>query len=147
MLAPVPLVWVTVVVGRVFDFKSYEPSGFMGVGDAMALEELNSHVKAVGVRPFNMVYSDQLGGDELDANFILIGGPNVNTLANEVMPRPARGLHFGDTASMKSPFRMIGTGTVYAPEVVTLIGDGRARLRSIVKRRETRSFPPSRSPS
>src|SRR5262245_5849885 len=71
-----------IVVGRVFQFASFEPSGFIGVGDANALAELRAYFDDIGVTGLTVSYADAVQGGDLKANLILLGGPDVNTVVS-----------------------------------------------------------------
>jgi hypothetical protein len=85
-----------IVLGRFLDFSQFEPSGLMGVGDAIALKELSSFFQLLGVRDFGVEYADRIEGELLKSNLILIGGPDSNAISREVVSRISTSLQFGN---------------------------------------------------
>ena len=53
------------VIGRFQEFGSFERSGMLGVGDAIALAELQYYLRQIGVAEPKVVYADSLAGDDL----------------------------------------------------------------------------------
>jgi hypothetical protein len=85
-----------IVIGRFIEFKKFEQSGFLGVGDAMALSELTSYLELFGLRNTPVSYADRVDGDSLKTNLILIGGPDANLITKEALARIPSTFHFGD---------------------------------------------------
>ena len=108
-----------VVVGRFLEFASFEQSGFLGVGDAMALAELRMHFESLGLRDFSVSYADRLDGDSLKTNLILIGGPDVNTITKEAVVRIQSTLRFGNPEHHEIAIYDSVTDRIYAPLVRT----------------------------
>ncbi|GAA3068006.1 hypothetical protein GCM10010448_59170 [Streptomyces glomeratus] len=77
---------LTVVVG-LHQLTGWEPSGFIGVGDAFALSELQQHFIRIGAPSPLITYSDRLDSPSRRNPLILIGGPDGNGITNEVMQR------------------------------------------------------------
>lgn len=85
-----------VVVGRwTGAFQAHEPSGFVGVGDANALSDLDTTFENLGIERTLPSYADQLHGDELDTNLIVIGGPVANPLSHKILEKLKPCLTFG----------------------------------------------------
>lgn len=74
---------VAVVVAAFMTFEDFEPSGFIGLGDAMGFAELRTLFHDLGVRDLRAVNSTDLVG-ALRQNLIVIGGPNGNVAAAEL---------------------------------------------------------------
>jgi hypothetical protein len=88
---------VSVILGRFSDLPMFEPCGLVGAGDNLALTELTTYFQHIGFKRFTVVYSDQIGWADrkpLEGNLILIGGPDTNTLAKEVLERLSLGIEF-----------------------------------------------------
>ena len=88
---------VTFILGRFTDLPGFEPCGLVGAGDNLALTELTGYFQRIGFKRFTVVYSDQIGWADrkpLEGNLILIGGPDTNTLAKEVLERLSLGIEF-----------------------------------------------------
>lgn len=85
------------ILGRFSDLPMFEPCGLVGAGDNLALTELTSYFQRIGFKRFSVVYADQIGWADrkpLEGNLILIGGPDTNTLAKEVLERLTLGVEF-----------------------------------------------------
>jgi hypothetical protein len=82
-----------IVLGRVSGFT--EPTGFSSVGCARGLAELQIHFKLLNLPEIIVEYDDDLHGDDLKSNLILIGGPAVNTITRQVLSRIGSKLRFG----------------------------------------------------
>jgi hypothetical protein len=88
---------VTFILGRFSDLPTFEPCGLVGAGDNLALTELTGYFQRIGFKGFTIVYADQIGWADrkpLEGNLILIGGPDTNTLAKEVLERLSLGVEF-----------------------------------------------------
>lgn len=72
------------VVSRFFRDVAFEPSGFMGVGDANALNEARSYLSLMGAEMVSIMYSDMFPGEKLRSNMILLGGPDGNRVSEMV---------------------------------------------------------------
>ncbi len=106
-----------IVVGRHHKFKSFEPSGFLGVGSAIGLAELNTQLESLGLRNFSTTYPDRLNGDDLKSNLILIGGPDANAITNEAITRIKTTLKFGNPETHEIAIYDSQTQTTYAPTI------------------------------
>ncbi len=85
-----------IVLGRFTEFSQFEQSGFLGVGDAVAMTEIQSCLGTLGISGVPISYADRLDGDALKTNLILLGGPDANVLARETVSRLITTLKFGD---------------------------------------------------
>ena len=83
------------VVGRFLQFPNFEPSGLIGAGDASALIELKTFFEKMGLGQIEVHYSDQIDGDLLQANLILVGGPEANLVTREAVVKMIPALEFG----------------------------------------------------
>ncbi len=94
---------LSVVVGR-FRLNDFEPSGVVGAGDNIALNELSTHLAKIGFKRFSVSYHDEHVGHgtrsaaSLHGNLILLGGPDANSLTHEVLTRTALGIHFTEVS-------------------------------------------------
>jgi hypothetical protein len=66
------------------DLQSFEQSGLIGVGDALALSEILAQCRLAGLTPGCPQIDKSLQGDDLRSNLILLGGPDVNSVTNDV---------------------------------------------------------------
>jgi hypothetical protein len=85
-----------IVLGRFREFQPFEQSGFVGVGDAAAMMELQTHFESLGLSGVPVSYADRLDGDALKTNLIVLGGPDANLLTREAVGRISTTLKFGD---------------------------------------------------
>lgn len=76
-----------VVISRFFQFVTFEPSGFIGVGDANALNEMRSYLVRIGAGQLSIAYSDAFPGERLRSNLILLGGPDANKVTELFLTR------------------------------------------------------------
>jgi hypothetical protein len=90
----------TVVVGSFRDLPGFEASGVIGMGDNIALNDLQRYFAGIGFKRFTVHYSDRLewaGADDhdpLQGNLILLGGPDANKVTRLVLERVALGIEF-----------------------------------------------------
>jgi hypothetical protein len=77
----------TLVLGRFVhpDFLKYEPSGFMGLGDLRAQEDLRDLFRRARLRPFKVAYADSVTDDVCKGNLILLGGVDLNRITADLM--------------------------------------------------------------
>jgi hypothetical protein len=90
---------VQLVMSRFRGLQGFEASGMIGAGDAVAMHNLSEYFTRIGFRSFKISYNDQLGygealGQSLQTDLILLGGPDSNTLTNEVVKRLSLGIAF-----------------------------------------------------
>ncbi|WP_381805605.1 hypothetical protein [Streptomyces niveus] len=87
-----------VVTSIFIDAEHYrwERSGLIGVGDVLALNELEKQLQKAGLHHLPLTPSHQLTGPEYRGNLILVGGPHSNLVTAEVMRRLPLTLGFGD---------------------------------------------------
>ncbi len=90
---------VRLVIGRFgqvrhFDLLKFERSGVLGVGDAIALAELQRYFSQIGGSP-QLAYADRLEGDALKHTMILLGGPDANSVTRRTAKRITSMLRFG----------------------------------------------------
>lgn len=76
-----------IVLGRLMQFRRYEQTGFLGVGDAIAMTELLLFLSQLGADALEVVYADRVGGDALNSNLIVLGGPVANEISADVVNR------------------------------------------------------------
>jgi hypothetical protein len=82
-----------IVLGRVSGLP--EKTGFLAVGDAMALAALQAYFESLNLPHINFEYDDYLHGDNLKSDLILIGGPAVNAITKEALSRISSKSRFG----------------------------------------------------
>ncbi|MBD2752637.1 TIR domain-containing protein [Spirosoma validum] len=104
------------VLGRFSEFKSFEQSGLLGVGDAISYTEVSAFLKVMGHSSIRISYADRISGDSLGANLVLIGGPDANSITREVVSRIKTSLIFGDPNRHEVSFTDSITNTTYYPE-------------------------------
>jgi hypothetical protein len=106
-----------VVVGTFRDLHGFEESGVIGLGDNIALNDLERYFAKIGFKRFDVHYNDHFIGafgalkPTLESNLILLGGPDANALTRLVLERLALGIEFLEV----SPQRLRdGDGAVWA---------------------------------
>lgn len=104
-----------IVMGR-FLAPGFEQSGLVGTGDASAMSELRSTLESVGLPPVPVAYSDQVVGDSLRTNLILLGGPDPNTLTLEASKRLPTTIRFGDARRREVSFYDAKDRKYYSPK-------------------------------
>jgi hypothetical protein len=104
-----------VIIGRFLEFKSFEESGFVGLGCAIGLTELSAYFEEVGLKEFTVSYADRLDGDDLKTNLVLLGGPDANAVTREVIPRISSELQLGNPTNYEISIYDSQTTKMYAP--------------------------------
>lgn len=61
------------------DHIEWERSGVAGVGDVVALTEIERHLRNIRLADYEISYAHQLGGEQLRSNLVLIGGGRTQT--------------------------------------------------------------------
>lgn len=107
-----------VVIGCFHEFDTFEPTGVMGVGDAIALTELRTFFDVRDLRDFDVAYADRLTVADLDTNLIVLGGPDANPIAREITSRLNYTIRFGNPSRYVVALFDTLTDAVYAPAVV-----------------------------
>ncbi|HEY2498384.1 MAG TPA: hypothetical protein VGK24_15070 [Candidatus Angelobacter sp.] len=74
-----------IVVGSFHEFKNFERSGLLGVGDAIALGELQTFLSRIGGKKVPHAYASRFNGDMLKQTLVVIGGPDANSVALEAL--------------------------------------------------------------
>jgi hypothetical protein len=107
---------VQMVLGRFLEYERFEPSGFLGVGDANGLAELQTQLKTLGLADIPVAYADCIDGDHLKSNLILLGGPDGNLITRDASQKLQLTLRFGDHKKYEVSFvDTRGVGQIYAP--------------------------------
>jgi hypothetical protein len=88
-----------IVLGGFGDLRGFEASGLIGRGDVLAMNELVAYFQKIGYGAPRVSYADELGyyaltGKSLRSNMIIIGGPDVNSIARDVLDRINLGVDF-----------------------------------------------------
>lgn len=96
------------VVGRFGEFQSFERSGLLGVGDAIALAELQHYLVQIGASEPQVVYADRLDGDALKHTLICLGGPDANAATRDAVKLIDSKLRFGDPSINEIAIRDTG---------------------------------------
>lgn len=114
---------VRIVIGRFENFKNWEPSGLLGVGDAIALSELQKYLTQIGGNP-EVVYADRIDGDSLKHTLISLGGPDVNQVTREAVKKIDSRLRFGDPSSNEIAIKdtAVVPQNLYTPTVPDIDG-------------------------
>ena len=107
-----------VVIGCFHEFDTFEPTGFMGVGDAIALTELRTFFDVLELRDFDVAYADRLSTADLATNLIVLGGPDANPVAREIASRLNYTIRFGNPTEYVVALFDTLTGSVYAPAAI-----------------------------
>lgn len=107
----------TLVVSRFDDFGSFEPSGLVGWGDAVAASMVQTHLATLGGRVPEVVYPKQIGPAERSSNLVLIGGPDANQVTHQVVNRLETSIKFGNIAAREVTIADEVSGRVYAPTI------------------------------
>ena len=74
-----------VVVGRFNKFIDYEKSGFIGAGDVKGVTEMKMYFAKNNLKDFDWKYSDEISGEEIKENLILIGFADYVSLGEKIM--------------------------------------------------------------
>lgn len=112
-----------IVVGRFLsEFQHFEKSGFLGVGDAQGLAELQGILSAMDM-DFEVRYADSLNATDLGSNLILVGGPDANALTARAVSGIPSTLRLGDPSSHEIAILDSQAGRLYAPVTDTASGD------------------------
>lgn len=87
-----------IVMSRFTQFLQFEQSGLLGVGGVMAMTEIQSFLGTIGISISDVPvsFADQLAGDALKTNLVLLGGPDANILTHETTKRVNSTLKFGN---------------------------------------------------
>jgi hypothetical protein len=86
----------SIVIGRHDTFKDFEPSGFVGGGDAMALRELQRIFDEIGIGSPDIIHSNAIDANLLkQSNLIGLGGPDGNWLTRIVLERIVTTIRLG----------------------------------------------------
>ena len=107
-----------VVIGCFHEFDNFEPTGVMGVGDAIALTELRAFFDALDLRDFDIAYADRLTTADLATNLIVLGGPDANPVARDIASRLNYTIRFGNPTQYEVALFDTLTGLVYAPAAI-----------------------------
>lgn len=69
------------VVGSFPEFRKFERSGLLGLGDAIALGEIQRFLTQIGAKRVEQVFANRLNGDGLKQTMVVLGGPDANSVA------------------------------------------------------------------
>lgn len=105
-----------IVMGRHRAFKRFENSGFLDIGDAMAMTEMQGHFAAMGLNDVKISFADRLDGDALKTHLVVLGGPNANVVAREIVRRINSTIRFGRPERHEIAIYDSQTAKVYAPK-------------------------------
>jgi hypothetical protein len=105
-----------IVLGRYRQFLRFEASGVVGLGDAACLTEMVSFARSEYQLELPVTYADRMSGDELSAHLLLVGGPDANSVTQEVVSRIPTTLILGDPKRAEISFIDGVTRQAYAPE-------------------------------
>ena len=83
-----------IVVGGFQEFRDFERSGVLGIGDAIALGELQYYLARIGGFDPQVAYSGRFDGDALKHTIIAIGGPDANKVTRDMVEKIDSKLRF-----------------------------------------------------
>lgn len=92
-----------VVLGRFSQFEEFEASGVLAVGDAVCLTELSSFTRSRYQLELPVTYADEMSGNDLSADLILVGGPDSNSVTGDVLRRVTTSLKVGSPTPTREP--------------------------------------------
>ncbi len=104
-----------IVVGRFMEFKHFEASGFLGVGDARALSELSFFLSTYKTFNYEVAYADELSGENTRNNMILLGGPDANQITKLLLDKMYHNIKRGNEKDYIISFADGISNKVYAP--------------------------------
>lgn len=104
-----------IIVGRFSEFDRFEASGFIGMGDARAIVEIQSFVKSLGIEEPIIEYADEVTGKGLRGNIILLGGPDANSATGAIVAMLASNLRFGRPHFHEISIYDKLSGSLYSP--------------------------------
>jgi hypothetical protein len=81
------------------EFKAWEQSGMVGYGDTRAMMELSSGMTRLGVSNIATRFHDTLHPDDLNANLVVLGGPDANHVAQRFFVANATTFGWPESAS------------------------------------------------
>lgn len=84
------------------DHIEWERSGVAGVGDVVALTEIEQHLRSTRLADYEISYAHQLRGEHLRSNLVLIGGADSNRVTREVMDRLPLTFVFNNPARIRT---------------------------------------------
>jgi hypothetical protein len=106
-----------IVLGRFSKFLRFEPSGLIGLGDAVCLTEVCSFLRSRYNFEVPVRYADRLDGDEFGADLITIGGRDVNSITKQLVEGLPTGLSMGDPGEHEVSFASKGSGKSFVPNI------------------------------
>jgi len=114
-----------IVILSAFDeeFKDFDPSGGVGLGDAMAFAELRSFFVTLGVPDLPLRFANRDVGDMLRRNLILLGGPHGNSVTADVLSKLPVTMTFSDISGDPVIYDS-NTKTQYAPSLARVFSRG-----------------------
>lgn len=83
----------------------WERSGVAGVGDVIALNEIESRLRGIRFSKYGIAYAHRMEGTEFGANMVLIGGADSNRVTRTVMERLPLTLVYVDPDNNDVAFR------------------------------------------
>jgi hypothetical protein len=92
-------------------FKDWERSGLIGVGDVKAYTTIQRKIATIREQEFTLVHASKLQGDQLAGNLVLLGGPDSNKWTREIMRRATLGVEVPPGTTM---FRDRQGGRLYS---------------------------------
>lgn len=122
-----------VVVGRFRSFGDFEKSGLVGGSDMQASIELRLHFANAGLPDFDVMFADQLLGDELKKNLIVIGLADYESLGKLILPKIKSTLGLGDVENDEITIYDHKDEKIYAPVVNSKTRDIETDYAIIIK--------------
>lgn len=76
-----------IVVPRLFNHPTFkhEQIGVIAAGTVNSLFEIGSYLKSLSLDPPSIVYADLLGGEQLETNLIVLGGPTSHEFMKRIL--------------------------------------------------------------
>lgn len=112
-----------VIGGPALEGNSWEESGLMGVGDALALRDLQSAFAGIGAATDIRLASHTARGELEDRPLVSLGGPDSSHVTKVLMERAATTLRFGDPDYHEVTISDLMTGRRYSPEIRSQTGE------------------------
>jgi hypothetical protein len=114
----------TLVILAAFEeeFRDFDPSGAVGLGDAMAFAQLRSFFITLGVPDLPSVFANRDVGEKLRRNLILLGGPHGNSITAEAMSKLQLTLKFSDANGDPVIYDSVTAGQYKPAQATSLSG-------------------------
>lgn len=105
----------TSVLGSIRTSDSSEPTGLIGLGDAIGLADIRTYFDTIGIREFPVRLSEFAPGETLRGNLLLLGGPSPNAMTREVLDNVRTNIEGAPQPDGTFGLRDRQTGITYMP--------------------------------